>query len=428
MPAADVDVATRPTTGEARRGRAATWGTLGTGVALCTAQATTAIAFVVLARRSTTDAFGSYAGLYAASLAVGTLLDFGSSQYRTRELAKGVGHRHVQWWLRRRSLIQMPGIAAFGLAALVLVSDHLPVACTVALVTQALTYNLSHGTLAAVRAVRTPLAAEWLIAAGNLVLLVACVASPSKWLLVGAGIGAAGSWLLTAAIGLVLTRPHVGDDPLPPGSRNPWTGSVSFGVTGIAASVQGFAIAAIGWTSGTDDAALIGAVNKWGQPIALLAAAYATSMFPSFARADSDRQAVRLLRPLRTIVAVGVAVAVGLILVSSLLVDLLLGARYDGADAILRLLLLAAVPVLVAQPLSALLQARGADRFVARWFAATALAVFGLTVAGSAAIGAASVPLASLLGSCALLAVFARRVRAMGGDGLRAGEPTARRR
>jgi O-antigen/teichoic acid export membrane protein len=400
------------TTPGGRRSRAALVGTFGTATALVFSQATSAIALLFLARRSEPESFGSYIGLYAASLSVGALLDFGSSQYRTRELARGQERTSFRWWLRRRSLMQVPVVVVFGVVSVLLLGDRLPVLCTVGLVAQALTYNVSQGSLSAVRATRSPVMAEWFVGLGNLVLLVICLVGPSSVLLAAAGLGAAASWFATAVIGLVATRHLVGGHE-PAAVRNPWSGSASFGISSFSTSIQGFSIGAIGWTSGADQAALIGSVNKWGQPIGLFAAAYASYMFPAFSSAPTDRAAFDMLRPLRVIAGLGTLLAVALMVISPWLVDTLLGDEYAGADTILRLLLLAAIPVLVAQPLTSLLQARGAERFVARLFVAVNVAVFTLAVVGSFALGAASIPVFSFLGSCVLLVVLGRRALAM---------------
>ena len=365
-----------------RRSRSVILGTFGTATALVFSQATSAIALLFLARRSEPEAFGSYIGLYAASLSVGALLDFGSSQYRTRELARGRERANFRWWLKRRSSMQVPVVVVFGIVAVILLGDRLPVVCTVGLVAQSLTYNVSQGSLSAVRATRTPVMAEWLVGIGNLVLLGVCLLGPSPVLLALAGLGAAASWFTTAIIGLIVTRDVVGGDEPSARLRNPWTGATSFGVSSLSTSIQGFLIGAIGWTSGADQAALIGSVNKWGQPIGLFAAAYASYMFPAFASAPTDRAAFQMLRPLRVIVGLGTVLALAMMAISPWLVDTLLGEQYAGAADILRLLLLAAIPVLVAQPLTSLLQARGVERFVAQRFVAVNVAVFGLTVVG----------------------------------------------
>ena len=277
---ADVTEDGAPATASSRR--TAVLGTFGTMAALVTAQASVAIALLVLARRTEQAPFGSYIALYAASLSVGALLDFGSSQLRTRELARGHGRTQFRWWLRRRSTIQLPAVALFGLLALVLIGDDLPALCILGLVAQSLTYNLAQGSMAAVRSTRSPVLAEWLFAVGNVVLLAACVVAPSTWLLSAAGLAAAGTWLATAAVGLWATR-HLVGGRRPSRAVNPWAGAVSFGVSSFSTSILGFSIAAITWTSGNAAAAEIGAVNKWGQPIVLFAAAYASFMFPAFA-------------------------------------------------------------------------------------------------------------------------------------------------
>jgi O-antigen/teichoic acid export membrane protein len=393
---------------------------MGTALALVVAQAATAGFMLVLARRTSTEDFGSYAGLYGASLSIGALLDFGSSQCQTRELARHIGRPQFRRWLARRSAIQLPAVALFGVLASLVLDGALPAVCTIGLVGQSLAYNLSQGSMAAVRATRSPVMAEWLVGVGNLLMVLALVVCPEHWVLPMAGIGAAGSWMVAAAAGLWVTRHTVGGRRLTT-ARNPWTGATSFGISSFSTSIQGFAIGAVGWTSGASEAARIGAVNKWGQPIALFAAAYASYMFPAFAGARTNREAVRMLRPLRIIAAAGVGAALVIVIASPLLVDTLLGDQYANATDVLRLLVIAAVPVLLAQPLSALLQARGEERFVARLFVTVNLAIFGGIVLSSFVLGAVSIPLLSFAGSCVLLVALDRRVVRM----LKASPPVA---
>ena len=70
-------------------------GSTGTAITIVAGQAAAGLSFLVLARRLAPQEFGMYAVLYTAGVVLGGALDFGSSQLRTHELARGFTARLV---------------------------------------------------------------------------------------------------------------------------------------------------------------------------------------------------------------------------------------------------------------------------------------------------------------------------------------------
>ena len=364
-----------------------------------------AVSLLVLAGRTETVEFGAWVGLYAAAIAVAALADFGSTGFRTRELARDRGREHFVPWLLQRTAWQALPTLALSAAALVLARDHLPVVAVIALAAQALTMNVANGVLAAVRAVRSPVLAEWCVLAGNALLLIAVVAAPRGSLLTSAALAASCSWLVSAAIGWLLVQRFVGR---PAKSRdatligNPWRGSFSFGITGVAGAIHGFLLPIIGWTAGEEEVAVLGAVNKWAQPVTLLASAYASYMFPRLATAPSDRAAIRLTKSAVVFVALGTLVSLLIMVLAPWLIDTFLPDDYRGGVSVLRFFALAAIPVLIGQPALSLLLARHRDRFAGRIMLINGVITFVVAAVLSAWWGAIAVPVVVGAGSVAI--------------------------
>ena len=398
-----------PVRNQARTGSAVT-GTLRMSVALAVGQAITGLALLLTARRVAIDEFGAFAALYAASIAVSTFLDFGSSQLWTRDLSRRTDLGHFHSWLTRRTLIQAPVAVVFAMVALlVLNGGPLPTTATLALSAQALTLTLSSGSLASVRAMISPARAAWLLAAGNLLLLGCVVFSPDSSLLTMAAIGASGSWLASAGFGLWATRRKTGDGR-EVWRQNPWTGSSGFGIFGLAVTVQMFDVVIVGLISGSAEAGRIAAVARWVQPILLFAYAFGASAYPALAAAPSNRSAYMMLRPARSMFALVAVASVGVFAAAPWLVETLLGSDYKSSVVPLRLLALWSLPSALNQPCVAFLQARGQERFLATaTFVVTALTLVAVALLARP-VGAMAIPYASLAGSTALFLALAKRV------------------
>lgn len=389
-----------------------TFGTLGTGTALIAGQAATGLALLVLARRTTPSVFGAFIALYGVSTAVGGLIDFGSSSRITIDLAQGANRSKFLPWLARRSALQVPMIVALCAVALGFADKRLPTVCVIFLCLQAITVAIAHGTLGAVRVLLSPVLSEWMVFAGNMLTLVTVIVAPAGQLLTCTAVAAATSWLVCSAIALWSIRGLV--LPWVAAARsNPWRGSASFGFASLAVVMQGFILVVVERTASTDQAGSLGAVQKWTQPISLIALAYSGFLFPSLASALTDRAAIRLMRTLVAIFAFGAAVGAVIVVIAPEMVRILLGPEYAHAVHVLRLLIIVSLPELVVQPLSILLQARGLDRSVA-W------TMMGLSIGGLASIavlaphiGNTAVPLVEGISNGIALTVFGIATRRM---------------
>lgn len=272
-----------------RRGSSgiATFDLAGTGAALVSAQVATGVAFVVLARRLEPESFGVFSGLYATGIALSGLLDFGSSQRTTRDLARGDGLDAFWPWLRRRTTLQVPPALVLVVAASILLdsADVSPL-LVVGTLGQGVTKSLADATTAAVRALRSPPLSFWLIALGNCVFLGVTLSAPDAWLVNAAALGAMGSWLLTAALARRCVRRQLPkcSDRYP---GNPWSGASGFGLVSLSVLVQGLHVPIIGAFAGPVAAGSLAAVIRWVQPVHLIIYGYCQHVFP-----DLDRKSV----------------------------------------------------------------------------------------------------------------------------------------
>jgi O-antigen/teichoic acid export membrane protein len=380
-------------------------GSAGTALAIIAAQAAVGLSFLVLARQLTTGEFGTYAILYAVGVTLGGVLDFGSSQLRTRELAKGFGRDSFWSWLWRRAAWQTPVVLIAIVFSQLAVGNKASLLVTTALISQGLTCSFSLGASGAVRALRSPVLGTWVVAVGNAVLLVAVLVAPGRALVEVAAVAATASWLVTTVCSWWLVKSRLG----PTRSHwnaNPWAGSLGFGLFGLAVSLQGLQIAIVGAVAGSIVAGELAAVARWAQPVHLIAAAGSIQIFPSMAAATSDGAARRILRPIWDVCGLGVVVAAGMIVTAPWLVDMLLGDGYENSVILLQAMAIVAVLAIFTQPLAAFLQARGAERQVAIITTVALGASLAATGVLASLFGALAAPLSFGIGNCALLAAL----------------------
>jgi O-antigen/teichoic acid export membrane protein len=273
--------------------------------------------------------------------------------------------------------------------------------------------NFAVGATADVRAVRSPLFAEGFVLAGNVLIIVTALVAPDPRVLELTAAAAMTSWILTGALALMALPSTSRRLEMPDRRLNPWRGSFNFGLGSLAVAINGLSVPVVALAAGSAAAAQLGAVSRWHQPITLLAAGTSAFLAPRFAAAITDTDAVRMLRSIRFHLMLGVAGALCLFLAAPVLVRVLLTAEYGGSVMLLRLYALAAVPVLLSQPLMVLVSSRGHDRFVGRLFLVASSAGLAATALFSAAIGASAAPLAALVVSSFLmirLALYTRRL------------------
>ena len=402
---------TSPVVDRSDNSRRIRWGSSTTIVVIAAAQGCTALAFAVLTHRTSLGEFGAFVGVHGAAMAIGALADFGASGLRLREIASAGKHTDLVPWLLIRALWHGLIAAALIAVALPLTRSLLSPVTVVLLCAQVVTMNLATGAGADVRAVKSPLMAEGFILIGNMLIIATALAAPDSSVLALTAAAAAGSWVITAVLALAVL-PRESRRFMTPNRRlNPWRGSLNFGLGSLAVAIGGFAVPVVAIAAGSAEAAQLGAISRWSQPIALLAAGTTAFLTPRFAAASSDTEAVNMLRSIRLHLAAGAVAALGLFLMAPFLVHELLADQYEKSVVLVRLYAIAALPVLLGQPLIALLNARGHDRFVGRLFLAASVAGLLATAAFALVVGAAAAPIAAMIVSSFLAACFSLYTR-----------------
>lgn len=383
-------------------------GSVATGTLV--AQLVTGAAFVLVARRTSPSAFGLFAALYATSVMLGNLLDFGSSQWITRHLARGEGKETFKTWLFTRTFKQAP-FCVLGVPVAFYVGSDLGVLAVIGLALQPLTVSIANGAAAAVRSLRTPGRAAWSTAVGNGVTLLAAATSPEALAIPATALAASISWLVSASINMSSLRSeHLGPWHFD-ASHRPWMHSRSFGVASIAFMAQSLSVPLIGIGGGAAEAGLTAAVHRWIQPLILVPSAFSQYIFPELSAADSNSEAVQRIRPARISVCI---VAVGALLVIALApiaVPSILGSEYRQSIGVLQLYAAATVLVAINQPMSTLMQARGFDGFVARTASVGAFIELISVFIFARDIGALAGPISMVLTNVAVLLALGRSLR-----------------
>ncbi|MFZ4810213.1 MAG: hypothetical protein ACOYL9_02605 [Ilumatobacteraceae bacterium] len=383
--------------------RSLLWGSGATIGLIAAAQGCNALAFAVLTHRTSLGAFGAFVGVYAAAMALGSIADFGASALRLRQIASGGAHPALVPWLLTRAFWHGVMVVALAAVAVPLTHSLLSPLTVILLCAQVLTMNFAVGAAADVRGVRSPLFAEGFVLAGNVLVIVTALAAPDSRVLELTAAAAMTSWLLTAALALIALPPSSRRLEKPDRRLNPWRGSFNFGLGSLAVAISGLSVPVVALVAGSADAAQLGAVSRWHQPITLLAAGTSAFLAPRFAAAITDTDAVHMLRSIRLHLMLGVAGSLALFLVAPVLVQVLLTEEYGASVMLLRLYALAAVPVLLGQPLIVLLSARGHDRFVGRLFLLATSVGLAATALFAAAFGASAAPIAALAVSSFLM-------------------------
>lgn len=145
---------------------------------------------------------------------------------------------------------------------------------------------------------------------------------------------------------------------------NPWSGAKHYGFYSVALSAQQLDLPLLVLVAGNAAAGNYGAVNRWTQPLALLASAFSGAAAPFLAKASSIKQAAKVVSSSIWILLVAIGAAVVVIFTAPLLVLWLLGPDYASSSPLLQLLALGTIPAILNQPLATALQARRHDRLV----------------------------------------------------------------
>jgi O-antigen/teichoic acid export membrane protein len=338
-------------------------------VGLVAAQGIGAVTLVVAARQLGPQHYGAAMAVVGIATFSATVLDFGGAAHATRALSRAQpDYKDFAGRLGARACIALVALlAAFVVSGFVSGSAVL----FAAVPALAAMVSLEQSALAPFRAVSANIAVSVLLACEKLATLLTfsiavVMGHPDAEMLVVALIAGPALTSLLAAIwahyGKVL--PHL--FAYRPRPASPWRGMVHLGIGNIALGAQYLDAQVVTVFSGAGSAGEYIAVARAAGPLGLAATGLTQTIFPEMSRSASDRAAFRILTSALRLMAIP---SVGLLLIAAWpdrIVELVLGSAYADAGPILRVLAVALIASLLAQPISAFLQARNAEKSTGR--------------------------------------------------------------
>lgn len=370
------------------------------------AQGLSGVATLLLARSLEAEVFGSYMTVYGVAIALSTLIDFGSSQARVREFTRTPNFQEFIDWLVGRTVLSVICGALLALTVSAWM-QALPVGSLMALSMQVCTYSLAIAAMGAVAAARGPVLSMLCLVVGNACYFAGCLLVPFVGV-VAPAIGAAGSWLASAALGLVLLRAEFRDVSVRLVRTRIWHRAGPFGLSSVASATTYLDAPVLALAAGYSAAGSFSAVSRWTMPFLLLATSTAAHLTPSMVRAATWDSARAILRSARSYIMVGIGFLLLISLLSEQLVGLLLGDEYFESADILRILSLAATLAMPAPLIVSILQARDLERRSARVLLSGSLlrvVLIWLLALGLSGVGAALATLVASFWVTALLVV-----------------------
>ena len=329
------------------------------------AQGLVALVYLFAARGSEPSEFGLTIAAIALGLSAVGFIDFGTGSHWVREFAGG---RMTNDELGRRTAVKvfvslLLGLLWLGISLVFFPSTQLWIASPIMV---AFVVNMASAVPLRGRArgelVAISIVAERVVAAGLFFVLLFFNVGPATtilWisLVLGSLTATCINWQMTSKS----ERPLLSLRPL----GNPWQGSRYFGIAAVANGAQNLDLAVLAAVAGPAAAGLYGAVNRWTQPMTLLAGAFSSAAAPFIAQSADIHSAWISIRRSIWMPLGAVAVSLFVFLTAPILVPFLLGISYEGSVDILRVLALACIPSIISQPLYVTLQFLGYDKFVA---------------------------------------------------------------
>lgn len=377
-------------------------------------QVIVAVMYIWTARSVGPEEFGPIVAAIGIGTTMAGFLDFGSNSLWIRELA---GSRmNLQTLGERLTGKLAAGSLMFGgwcVALQTLAPDSLlwiagPIAWSV-LISQSFVVPLR-------AAARSDLVAVAMltdrVVAGSAFVLFHLFSAPSIYALWG-------SMAIGPVAASILTRWALGRSVKPPMRLtyrvNPWKMSGYYGLSSAAVSAQSLDLSIMSAVGGPAVAGLYGAVNRWTQPMSLLAGAFTTSAAPIVASHDSFGAAWPKLKRSAWFVLGAVLMCVLVAIFAEPMVGILVGNEYQDSANVLRILAIGTIGAVLNQPLASFLQAVGRDRSVSM-ITMTGVALQLLLVAlltwQAGSVGASLAYCVLQLVILVLLAITIRRTRA----------------
>lgn len=318
--------------------------------------------FAIVARHSAPAAFGlATVGYSMATIAV-SVLDFGTSTYWLREMAREPSLL-TQMFNRMGSKLVLNAAASLILVTVCLTIPALnfwwPLAVVLFGMQAELTLAIPLRAAARVSVVSASMLLNRVVTLAA-VLALGMLGMGVMRLLVATGLGSmAAAAFMWWKGGSELTRGR--------GTftwANPWSGSSRFGIISLSASLQALDAPLLTRLAGAAQTGLYGAVNRWTQPIALLISAFCQASIPHVAAARTIRKGWGAIRRSSILLVGALVVAVLVVLFAKPVILLLLGPAYEGSAQVLRVLAVSTAIVIFNQPVAMILQTTGHDGLV----------------------------------------------------------------
>ncbi|MDF2045937.1 oligosaccharide flippase family protein [Microbacterium sp. Kw_RZR3] len=356
---------------------------LAAGTAL--AQVIVAVLYIVTAREAGPEGYGQLVAAIALGGSALGFFDFGTSAFWIRERASG--RMDLETFSARVTRKLVIAVAFFTLAmifALIWLPQLVP-SCAIFLAG-----TFTQTTMVPLRAARR----GEVVAALSIVERAAAVpiftialavhANPLQSLWVALVVGT-----LTAGVAACLFSRSVGRANFRwrPGS-NPWRGAKFYGLSALATSAQQLDLPVLTAVAGPVASGIYGGVNRWTQPMGVLASAFSSASAPFIAHARDWKATQRLVTRAAWLLVLAVCVCAGLAFAAPILVSTLLGTEFAGSAHILQLLAVGTIPAIINQPLAAALQARRYDHLVASVYLASVVIQLGLVFSLGGTLGA----------------------------------------
>jgi len=175
---------------------------------------------------------------------------------------------------------------------------------------------------------------------------------------------------------------------------NPWSGAKFYGLSSVASSGQQLDLPVLTAVAGASTAGIYGGVNRWTQPMGVLATAFSSASAPFIAHAQDWKTTRRMVTRASWLLILAVGVCIALALSAPWIVALLLGPEFATSAPVLQWLAVGTIPAILNQPLAAALQARRYDHLVAGVYLGSVVVQLGLVAWLGLALGALGAALA----------------------------------
>lgn len=194
-----------------------------------------------------------------------------------------------------------------------------------------------------------------------------------------------------------------------------WRYSFSFGMVGVSAQIQRADVAIVSVLAGPYAAGIYAAPARLTSFLGVVPASFSAALYPRLAGASGDKSARR--DALLSGTGVLLLMVLGMLIVyvkAPVVVGLALGSAYESSTDVLRIYLLVVLLNSVNQPLLAVLQAEGEERYGAVVVIASAIAGLGAVALGARLYGAPGAALGVVVLQGLQVLLFAPKALQMG--------------